>query len=49
MKPKPETILAENVTALKHSVSWLQRSFDICNEIADNQNLSAKEMDAYEA
>lgn len=49
MKPKPETILTENVTALKHSVAWLQRSFSICNDVADKQNLSAEEMDAYES
>lgn len=49
MNNKPKTILAENVKALKHSVAWLQRSFDICVEVGEGQNLTAEEMDAYES
>ncbi len=49
MNNKPESILAENVKALKYSVAWLQRSFDICSETRESQNLTAEEMDAYES
>ena len=49
MNSKPETILADNVKALQHSVAWLQRSFDICSKTGERQNLTPEEMDAYES
>jgi hypothetical protein len=49
MSNKPESILAENVKALQHSVAWLQRSFDICNETSESHKLTPEEMDDYES
>ena len=49
MNSKPETILAENVKALQHSVAWVQRSFDICSKTGERRNLTPEEMDAYES
>ena len=41
MNPKPVTILAENVTALKHSVAWLLKELrnDIVHEYVLNNLL----------
>lgn len=42
-------ILSENIKYLEESVYWLKRSFTICNENFDIENLSEEGFDAFES